>query len=187
MRKAVITCVACILLSAVMAGSRPAGSGDLQIVRAGVVETGQEEKAVYVYVDKKTEMRTFHHYLVYCLLKNTGTEKITVFTDFSGIKGGSLSPTIGKGGDGKPGTILLSGPSKRHYKGDPIIPCAAKLGLVDLQPGELAQIRFETSKLTRLRSVVIKYAAHHHWDGRFGNCVGRAVSEPIEVQVKRND
>ncbi len=102
MRKAVITCVACILLSAVMAGSRPAGSGDLQIVRAMVVETGQEEKAVYV--DKKTEMRTFHHYLVYCLLKNTGTEKITVFTDFSGIKDGSLSPTIGKGGDGKPGT-----------------------------------------------------------------------------------
>ncbi len=190
MKQAGIIFAACILVTAVIASSQTAGSADIQIVAARVAETGQEEKLVEYKTDKgvwKTEIRTLYHYRIFCLLKNTGTEGISVFTDYSGVKGGSLSPGYVRGGvDGK-GEILLHGPSKRTHKGDLIVPCAAKLGIVDLEPGELAQIRFEGRTHWRLSSPVIKYNVHDDWGGRFGNCVGRATSEPIEVQAKPSD
>jgi len=143
-----------------------------------ISETGKKNKPVYVYKHKKYESKPVYNYTIFCLLKNTGNEEITVVT-----KG--LNPCIETMDENKPVKIRLT-IDKRKYQGSLVVPSVNDFGLVTIKPGEIAQIRLDTTSFRPLRSAMIEYAPSDHFGGRFGYWVGVTACELFKILKKPN-
>lgn len=97
------------------------------------------------------------------------------------IKG--LNPGIEFTDERNPVKIRLT-IDERKYQGSLVIPSISDLGIVTLQPGEIAQIRLETISFRPLCSAVIEYEPGDHFGGRFGYWVGRTACEPFDIKIK---
>ncbi len=178
MKKIIIFCLASVLVYSALAKKTTAITGNNQIVHGMISETGKKNKPVYVYKHKKYETRPVYDYTIFCLLKNTGNEEITVVT-----KG--LNPSIETMDENKPVKIRLT-IDERKYQGSLVVPSITDFGLVTLKPGEIAQIRLKTSSFRPLCSGMIEYEPRDHFGGRFGYWVGVTTCEPFKIITKPN-
>ena len=112
------------------------------------------------------------NYRIWFCVENISEAKLGIIT-------GNMSPGLLHWED-RPKEISIT-VDNLNIDGKRVIPSRSDLRLVDIEPGEIAQIRINYQFREELHDVTISYQPYDYWNGRFAFWTGKLQSEKIMV------